>query len=142
MRSGEICTRSVVTCGRDTRVLPLAQLMRNHHVGDVIVVDEHEGKLTPAGVVTDRDPVVEVMAKSVNPDPLRGRRLDRERLWHNLQARSTCRVDAMIRRLRRGETPYSGSASAFDPVRTSARTISRIFSGSSNKGLWADCLNV
>ena len=71
MRIGEICTRSVVTCGRDTSVLALAQLMRNHHVGDVIVVDEHEGKLTPVGVVTDRDLVVEVVAKSVNPDLLR-----------------------------------------------------------------------
>ena len=59
----------MVTCGRDTSVLPLAQLMRKHHVDDVIVVDDHEGKLTPVGVVTDRDPIVEVMAKSVNPDP-------------------------------------------------------------------------
>ena len=71
MRIGEICTRSVVTCGRDASALELAQLMRNHHVGDVIVVDEHEGKLTPVGVVTDRDLVVEVVAKSVNPDLLR-----------------------------------------------------------------------
>jgi len=71
MHIGEICTRSVVTCGRDTSVLELAQLMRDHHVGAVIVVDEHEGKLTPVGVVTDRDLVVEVMAKGVNPDLLR-----------------------------------------------------------------------
>ena len=71
MRIGEICTRSVVTCGRDTSVLELAQLMRDHHVGAVIVVDEHEGKLAPVGVVTDRDLVVEVMAKGVNPDLLR-----------------------------------------------------------------------
>ena len=71
MRIGEICTRSVVTCGRDTSALELAHLMRDHHVGDVIVVDEHEGKSTPVGVVTDRDLVVEVVAKSVNPDLLR-----------------------------------------------------------------------
>lgn len=43
MHIGEISTRSVVTCWRDTSVLKLAQLMRNHHVGDVIVEDEHEG---------------------------------------------------------------------------------------------------
>ena len=71
MHIGEICTRSVVTCGRDTSVLELAQLMRDHHVGAVIVVDEQKGKLTSVGVVTDRDLVVEVMAKSVNPDLLR-----------------------------------------------------------------------
>ena len=39
MRIGEICTREVVHCGRDTSVTEIAQLMRNHHVGDVIVVE-------------------------------------------------------------------------------------------------------
>jgi len=71
MRIGDICTRSVVTCGRDTSALELAQLMRDRHVGDVIVVDEQEGKATPVGIVTDRDLVVQVMAKGVNPDLLR-----------------------------------------------------------------------
>ena len=71
MNIGEICTRSVVTCGRNASALVLAQLMRDHHVGDVIVVEEHDGKSTPVGIVTDRDLVVEVVAKSVNPDPLR-----------------------------------------------------------------------
>lgn len=71
MHVGEICTRSVVTCRRDASVLELAQLMRDHHVGDVIVVAEHEGQVTPVGVVTDRDLVVEVVAKGVNPDLLR-----------------------------------------------------------------------
>ncbi len=71
MHIGEICTRSVVTCRRDASALELAQLMRDHHVGDVIVVDEHEGVVTPVGVVTDRDLVIEVMAKGVNPDRLR-----------------------------------------------------------------------
>ena len=64
MHIGEICTRSVVTCGRDTSVLELAQLMRDHHVGAVIVVDEHAGKLTPVGVVTDRDLVVEEIGRA------------------------------------------------------------------------------
>lgn len=71
MHIGEICTRSVVTCRREASAMELAQLMRDHHVGDVIVVDEHEGVVTPVGVVTDRDLVIEVMAKGVNPDHLR-----------------------------------------------------------------------
>jgi signal-transduction protein with cAMP-binding, CBS, and nucleotidyltransferase domain len=64
---GEICTRSVVTCRRDTSALELAQLMRERHVGAVVVVDEHEGRATPVGLVTDRDLVVEVMACGVDP---------------------------------------------------------------------------
>ncbi|MDE2300838.1 MAG: CBS domain-containing protein, partial [Burkholderiales bacterium] len=47
---GEICTRSVVTCTRDISALELARLMRERHVGAVIVVDERDGKPTPVGL--------------------------------------------------------------------------------------------
>jgi CBS domain-containing protein len=67
---GEICTRGVVTCKRDTSALELAQLMRERHVGAVVVVDGPEGRATPVGIVTDRDLVVEVMACSVDPGML------------------------------------------------------------------------
>ena len=71
MHIGEICSRSVVTCRRDANAGQLARLMRERHVGDVIVVDEHEGLLTPVGVVTDRDLVVEVLATDTDPAALR-----------------------------------------------------------------------
>ena len=71
MHIGEICTRSVVTCRRDTSARELARLMRERHVGDVVVVDEHEGLLTPVGVVTDRDLVVKVLAMDIDPAALR-----------------------------------------------------------------------
>ena len=71
MHIGEICTRSVVTCRRDASAKELAGLMRKHHVGDVIVVDEHEGRMTPAGVVTDRDLVVKVLALGIDPAGVR-----------------------------------------------------------------------
>lgn len=70
MHIGEICTRGVVTCKRDTSALELAQLMRERHVGAVVVVDEHQGRARPVGIVTDRDLVVEVMACSVEPGML------------------------------------------------------------------------
>lgn len=68
MRIGEICTRSVVTCRRDTSAAEVARLMREHHVGDVIVVDERDGRLMPVAVVTDRDLVIEFMAQGLDPD--------------------------------------------------------------------------
>jgi len=71
MHIGEICKRSVVTCGRETSAPELAQLMRDHHVGDVIVVDEYEGRQMPVGIVTDRDLVVQIMAKGVTPELVR-----------------------------------------------------------------------
>ena len=70
MRIGEICNRSVVTCRRDTSVFEAARLMREHHVGDLIVVDERGGDLTPLAVVTDRDLVIEVMAQGLDPEKL------------------------------------------------------------------------
>lgn len=42
-------------------------LMRKHHVGDVVVVDEPDGERTPIGIVTDRDIVVSVIALGLDP---------------------------------------------------------------------------
>jgi CBS domain-containing protein len=70
MRIGEICTREVVHCERDDSVALVAQLMRDHHVGDVIVVERKEGRRIPVGIVTDRDLVVEVLAQGISPDGL------------------------------------------------------------------------
>jgi signal-transduction protein with cAMP-binding, CBS, and nucleotidyltransferase domain len=67
MRIADICTRSVVTCGRRTSATEAAQLMREHHVGDLVVVEERDGKVTPVAVVTDRDLVIEVMAQGLDP---------------------------------------------------------------------------
>ena len=37
MHIGDICTRSVVTCRRDASVLEVARLMRDRHVGDLML---------------------------------------------------------------------------------------------------------
>lgn len=66
MPIGEICNREVVVVRRNDSVLEAARVMRQHHVGDVLVVDDKEGERIPVGIVTDRDLVVEVMAAEVN----------------------------------------------------------------------------
>jgi len=63
----EICTPDVVLCKPDTRVLAAARIMRHKHVGDLIVVEDPEGDQTPLGIVTDRDIVVEVLGKELDP---------------------------------------------------------------------------
>jgi signal-transduction protein with cAMP-binding, CBS, and nucleotidyltransferase domain len=63
MRVGDFCIREVVQCTRDASALELSQLMRESHVGDVVVVDQPNGKKIAVGIVTDRDLVIEVMAK-------------------------------------------------------------------------------
>ncbi|HEY9024375.1 MAG TPA: CBS domain-containing protein [Burkholderiaceae bacterium] len=63
MRIGEICSRSVVTCRRETRIADLARMMRDQHVGSVVVVEAQDGpRPRPVGVVTDRHIVVQVVA--------------------------------------------------------------------------------
>ncbi len=64
MTAGEFCNRTVVIVQPQERVLEAARLMREHHVGDVVVVDELEGKRKPVGLLTDRDIVVAIIAKA------------------------------------------------------------------------------
>lgn len=62
MPISEICNREVIIVQRDDTVQEAAKLMRQHHVGDVVVVEERKGVRVPVGIVTDRDLVVEIMA--------------------------------------------------------------------------------
>lgn len=62
MPISELCNRQVIIVQRETTVNEAAKLMRQHHVGTVVVVEERNGVRMPVGIVTDRDLVVEVMA--------------------------------------------------------------------------------
>jgi CBS domain-containing protein len=66
MPISEICNREVVIVQRDTTASEAAQIMRQHHVGDVVVVDDRGGVKIPVGIVTDRDLVVEIMAPAID----------------------------------------------------------------------------
>ncbi len=70
MAVGELCNREVVITEKTASVVDAAQLMRTHHVGDLVVVEDRGGRKHPIGIVTDRDIVVEVVAAGVNPDSL------------------------------------------------------------------------
>ena len=66
MPISEICNREVVIVQRHNTILEAAQLMRQHHIGDVVVVEERGGVRVPVGIVTDRDLVVEIMAPAID----------------------------------------------------------------------------
>ncbi len=66
MLVGEYCNRDVVIVDKECAVLEAAQLMRTQHVRDVIAVEQRDGKRIPIGIVTDRDIVLEVIAKDVD----------------------------------------------------------------------------
>jgi CBS domain-containing protein len=70
MQVADLCRGSVIVARRDSTVLEAAQLMRRYHVGAVVVVDVPEQLQIPAGIVTDRDIVVGVVAMGLDPAEL------------------------------------------------------------------------
>ncbi len=66
MPVGEFCNREVVIADLKTSVLDAAGLMRQYHVGNVVVVDEVDGMRVPIGIVTDRDIVMEVVVNKLD----------------------------------------------------------------------------
>lgn len=80
MKVGEICARNVVTVRESDDLTTAARLMRERHVGYLIVVAPIVDELTlmvdepaqkPIGVITDRDIVVAVVARETDPRSLR-----------------------------------------------------------------------
>lgn len=68
MSVGEICNREVVVTGRETDIREAARLMREYHVGDLLIVERKDDENIPVGIVTDRDLVIEVLALDVALD--------------------------------------------------------------------------
>lgn len=67
MAIGTVCTREVAVAGRDTTVQEAARLMRQLHVGDLVVVENPGDTRTPVGIITDRDIVLSVLATGLDP---------------------------------------------------------------------------
>lgn len=67
MPIGEICVREVVVAPKETTVQDAAHLMRQHHVGNLLIVDRPNGDGRPVGIVTDRDITISVVATKLDP---------------------------------------------------------------------------
>ncbi len=65
MKTGEVCNRTVVVVGREMPLSEAAKLMRENHVGSLVVSKNTYGR-KPVGIVTDRDMVVEVLAEDLD----------------------------------------------------------------------------
>lgn len=62
-----LCNYNVATVEPTAGIMEVAAVMRESHVGDVIVVERQGEKTVPVGIVTDRDLVIEVLAEGVSP---------------------------------------------------------------------------
>jgi|SRR5271165_3961125 len=71
MKVGQVCKRNLITIRKSDELTTAARLMRDKHIGYLIVVESNPDKtLNPVGVLTDRDIVVAVIAKDTDPRAL------------------------------------------------------------------------
>lgn len=68
MICGDICRRAVVVARKDDGIREIAELMREHDVGTVIVIEGEGSQRKPIGIMTDRDIVLRVITKDIYPN--------------------------------------------------------------------------
>ncbi|MBA4176370.1 MAG: CBS domain-containing protein [Leptothrix sp. (in: Bacteria)] len=66
LSAGDLCTREVVVAHRDLALTEAARLMREHHVGCLVIVDETAEGRQPVGLLTDRDIITAVVARNID----------------------------------------------------------------------------
>lgn len=64
---GDVGTRNVIQAHRHMGVDEAAGLMRAHHVGALLVVDDTGLGPAPVGMLTDRDIVTCIVSKKLDP---------------------------------------------------------------------------
>jgi CBS domain-containing protein len=94
MKIGEICTRIVTFATKDMPLTEAAKLMRQHHVGSLVVVQEESRGRVPVGILTDRDIVIEVLAPELDYRNMTVGEIMSSRLT------TACETDDMLRVLR------------------------------------------
>ena len=67
MKVGQYCKRGVVAVAGSDDVVDVSRLMREEHVGFLVVYEHGDEIRRPIGVLTDRDIVLGVTAKEVDP---------------------------------------------------------------------------
>ncbi len=66
MNVGQICRRRIVTVDAAATPAQAAELMREHHVGALIVTMQTDEETGVVGVITDRDLVINVLARGLD----------------------------------------------------------------------------
>lgn len=74
MNLSELCKPNTVVACRDMPVPQAARLMRERHVGSLVIVLDRLGERYPVGILTDRDIVVATVAKDLDPAASRSAR--------------------------------------------------------------------
>ena len=80
MNLADICTREIVMADAKATLQQAASLMRQHHVGTLVVVTDAGEGMRAVGIVTDRDIVVEAVARGLDVTQAEVGRLAQDKL--------------------------------------------------------------
>jgi CBS domain-containing protein len=64
MKIGGMCSHDLVSATADTPLLQVARLMRDEHVGIVVITESPADEAVAAGVITDRDVALTVLERA------------------------------------------------------------------------------
>ncbi len=70
MRIQDICTHHVATIVATESLVEATAVMRERHVGNVVVVEDIDDKRKVVGILTDRDLILSVIAAGLSPEAL------------------------------------------------------------------------
>lgn len=71
LRAIDMCHMRLVTADEGESIASIANIMREHGIGDVVVTSRKDGNDVPVGIVTDRDIVVHALALEVSLDEIK-----------------------------------------------------------------------
>jgi predicted transcriptional regulator len=66
MKVDRVYTRNIIGTTRSSTLADAAELMRNHHVGALLVTEDPPEDANAVGFITDRDVVVQAVAKGLD----------------------------------------------------------------------------
>ena len=64
----DFCSREVACISPQASIREAAKLMRDRHVGDLVVVENPDHPRKPLGIITDRDLAIRVLTDTQSPD--------------------------------------------------------------------------
>jgi CBS domain-containing protein len=67
MTVGTMCNRDVIVALKEESVAKAVALMRQHHVGDLVVIKNQGRLFVPIGILTDRDILISVISEGLDP---------------------------------------------------------------------------
>jgi CBS domain-containing protein len=98
MTVSSICSHRVITVDRAINIAVAAAVMRDHNIGYLVVMDDRIGGGAPIGVISDRDIVIKVTARDVDPHAVT---VGEVMTAHPLTAADDDRISATLQRMRR-----------------------------------------